>query len=170
MEDFQMNSTEKAYLDAYEENMPRIFRHIVSRVSNRKVAEDLTSETFFRAWDYIQKGNTIDNMKAFCFKIANNLIVDHYSSRRTFVPIEDADELAATERHVDDPELQTELSLLRSLMDDLPSDYGAILTYRYIDDLEISEIAEITGKSHAHVYVLIHRAKNALKKKFEKIP
>jgi RNA polymerase sigma-70 factor (ECF subfamily) len=170
MADLPANSIENAYLDAYEKNMPRIFRHIVSRVNNRKVAEDLTSETFFRAWDYIQKGNAILNMKAFFFKVANNLIIDHYAARRTFLPIEDAEEMVATKRPVDDPEMQTELSLLRSLMDDLPSDYGTILIYRYIDDLEIAEIAEITGKSHAHVYVLIHRAKNALKKKFKKTP
>ena len=170
MEDFPTNGIEKDYLDAYEENMPRIFRHIVSRVSDRKLAEDLTSETFFRAWDYICKGNTVDNMKAFCFKIANNLIIDSYHQKRTFVPMEDAEESMATSRQSDDPALQTELSLLRSLLTDLPSEYGAILAYRYVDDLEIAEIAAITGKSQSHVYVLIHRAKNALKKKLKNKP
>lgn len=47
MEDFPMNAIEKEYLVAYEENMPRIFRHIFSRVNDRAIAEDLTSETFF---------------------------------------------------------------------------------------------------------------------------
>ncbi|MDR3581986.1 MAG: RNA polymerase sigma factor [Candidatus Pacebacteria bacterium] len=170
--DFQTDQTgikEKAYLEAYEENMPRIFRHIASRVSDRKIAEDLTSETFFRAWDYIRKGSEVENMKAFCFKIANNLVVDHYRSKRPFLPIEDADNFVSSSRAEGDPELQVELALLRSHLADLPSDYGAILTYRYIDDLDISEIATITGKSHTHVYVLIHRAKNALRKKFERI-
>ena len=68
MEGLPMNNIEKDYLKAYEENMPRIFRHIASRVNDRKVTEDLTSETFFRAWDYIRKGNAILNMKAFCLK------------------------------------------------------------------------------------------------------
>lgn len=166
--DFQTDSKERVYLAAYEENMPRIFRHIASRVSDRKVAEDLTSETFFRAWDYLCKGNKVENMKAFCFKIANNLVVDHYIAKRSFLPIEDADKFVTSSRAADDPELQVELSMLRSLLADLPSDYGAILSYRYLDDMDIGEIAAITGKSHTHVYVLIHRAKNALRKKFEK--
>jgi RNA polymerase sigma-70 factor (ECF subfamily) len=165
--DFQTEDREKAFLEAYEENMPRIFRHVVSRIGDRKAAEDLTSETFFRAWDYVRKGNEVGNMKAFCFKIANNLVVDHYHARRAFLPLEEAEEFTVTTRGTDNPELQAELSLLRSFLSDLPSEYGAILAYRYIDDLDIREIATITGKSHTHVYVLIHRAKNALKRKLE---
>jgi RNA polymerase sigma-70 factor (ECF subfamily) len=164
------NSIEKAYLDAYEENMPRIFRHINSRVNDRKVAEDLTSETFFRTWDYIRKENTIINMKAFCFKVANHLIVDHYQARHPSISLEAAEGLVVSSKQSDNPELQTELSLLRDLMADLPSEYGAILAYRYIDDLDISEITKITGKSQTHIYVLIHRAKNALRKKLKAIP
>jgi RNA polymerase sigma factor (sigma-70 family) len=109
-------------------------------------------------------------MKAFCFKIANNMVVDHYIAKRSFLPIEDADKFVTAMHAGENPELQVELSLLRSHLVDLPSDYGAILAYRYIDDLEIAEIAAITGKSNTHVYVLIHRAKNALRKKFERTP
>jgi RNA polymerase sigma-70 factor (ECF subfamily) len=171
IEDGVLHDAEKMYLDAYEENMPRIFRHIVSRVGDRKTAEDLTSETFFRTWDYLRKQHTIENIKAFCFKVANNLIADHYHARakRPSVSLEGMDEFITSSRPVDDPLLQTEVSLLRELLNDLPSDYGAILAYRYIDDFDISEIATITGKSHSHVYVLIHRAKNALKEKIKKI-
>jgi RNA polymerase sigma-70 factor (ECF subfamily) len=157
--------TQKEYLRAYEENVSRIFRHVISRVSNRAVAEDLTSETFSRAWRYLYRGNTIENMKAFCFKVANNLVIDHYQEKRAFVPLEEADEFLASSRRADNPELRAELSLLWSSLADLPSDYGAILAYRYIDDMGITEIASITGKSHTHIYVLIHRAKNALRKK-----
>jgi RNA polymerase sigma-70 factor (ECF subfamily) len=164
------NTVEKAYLEAYEEHMPRIFRHIASRVGDRKVAEDLTSETFFRTWDYIRKENTIENMKAFCFKVANNLIADHYHAKHPSISLEAADELVVSSRLVDDPARQTELSLLRERLAELPSDYGAILSYRYIDDMDIAEIAAVTGKSQSHVYVLIHRAKSALKKKFQHIP
>ncbi len=168
IEDHMQGSLEKAYLDAYEENMPRIFRHIMSRVNNRSVAEDLTAETFFRTWNYICKEHAVENMKAFCFKIANNLIVDHYHSKHPIISLEAAEELVVSSRQIDDPAAQTELSLLRETMIDLPSGYSAILTYRYVDDLDISEIAAITGKSLSHVYVLIHRAKNALKKKIQR--
>lgn len=109
-------------------------------------------------------------MKAFCFKIANNLVIDHYHEKRAFTPMEEVDEFIATAQPDNDPKLQTELSLVRSSLANLPSEYGAILAYRYIDDLEISEIAKITGKSQTHVYVLIHRAKNALKKKLKEKP
>jgi RNA polymerase sigma-70 factor (ECF subfamily) len=164
--DTSIVETENDYLRAYHENMPRIFRHVVSRVSNRTVAEDLTAETFFRAWNYLHKGNTIENMKAFCFKVANNLVIDHYHERRSFLPIEDVDDLLPPARRSESPEFHAEVSLLFSSLADLPSDYGAILAYRYVDDLGITEIASITGKSNTHVYVLIHRAKNALRKKF----
>ena len=162
-----MKNIETEYLDAYEKNMPYIFRHIAYRVSDQKLAEELTSETFFQAWDYVRKGNVVQNMKAFCFKIANNLVIDHYRRKKTFLPIERADDFVAASRSEENPELQMELSLVRSSLDDLPSDYGTILTYRYLDELDIPEIAAITGKSQAHVYVSIHRAKNALKKKLK---
>lgn len=153
---------EKEFLKAYDDLMPRIYRHVVLKVSNRETAEDITSETFLRVWDIIRQGESIRNMKAFCFHVANNLVIDHYRKKKAQVDIEEIAEIPY-DQHI---ERNTEYSLMSSRLADLPSEYGAVLTYRYLNNMTVDEIAKIMGKSYSNIYVTIHRAKAALKKRY----
>ena len=49
-------------------------------------------------------------------------------------------------------------------MSELKDEYNEVLLLKYVNELSISEIAEIMDKSKGNVRVLIYRAVNALKK------
>lgn len=149
----------------YEELADAIYRHCFFRVSSKELAEDLTQETFTKTWAYLSQGNTIDNPKAFLFRIAGNLVVDHYRRKKE-------SSLDALAEGGFDPMGDDEQSILTASaakqalasLEQLDFEYREILTMRYVSDLSIGEIAETIGESENVVSVRIHRGVQKLKK------
>lgn len=163
-----MTEAKEEFLSAYDKYAAPILRHIYFRIGDKKTAEDLTQDTFFKTWQYIVSGSEIQYLKTFLYKVANNLIIDFYRAKpRQAVSLENISQkdLAA------DPELeaktQTALSMdvIEENLKELKDDYRSILIYRYIDDLSIGEISKITKRTPDNVSVMIHRAIKMLKGK-----
>ncbi len=164
---------EGEFLAAYDNCAGRIFRHIWFRVSHKTVAQDLTSETFFRAWQFLRQGNQIKNFKSFFYRVAQNLIIDYYRQKgkeclslETVIDFRLPGDEAPPADRID--QAMALKQVLKHLAE-LPEGYQQILTYRYLDDLSISNIKEITGKSAVNIYVIIHRGLKMLKEKSKSI-
>ncbi len=166
-----MNNIEKLFLSAYDDCAAKILKHIYFRVNNKSVSEDLTSETFMKAWNYLREGNEVKNLKGFIYKIADNLVIDYYREKyRGEISLENVKETPDWNRApstVEDIDKESDLSLIKKYLNELPSDYKQILIHRFIDDLSIREIKEITGKSMTNIYVMIHRGLRMLRKKIK---
>lgn len=163
---------EEQFTQAYDTYSEAILRHIYFRVSDRNVAEDLTQETFFKAWRHIasSKGVEIKSFKAFFYKIANNLIIDHYRQKpRATISLENIPEkeMAYEAEQEKEAERAIEKGVIERHLSELKDEYRQILLYRYVDDLSIKEIGDITGKSPNNIGVMIHRAIKLLKEKMK---
>ena len=74
----------------YSECFRGVYGYIFARVQDTQTAEDITSETFFKAWRrWPPRTITGAVPKAWLFRIAQNLVVDHYrtANRRQIVPL-----------------------------------------------------------------------------------
>ena len=105
-------SESEALAELFELYYDRVARYIASRVSDRDLAEDMAGEVFVRAVEsYGSYQRTDVPVQAWLFRIAHNLVIDHYrrASKRKSVPIEDAPEIVGTS----DPfrEVDTKLSM-----------------------------------------------------------
>src|SRR3989344_4678170 len=69
---------DQQFIEVYREYAPQIFKYCFFRVRRREDAEDIASQTFLKTWEYLAKGNSLDNMRAFLYRVAHNLIIDHY--------------------------------------------------------------------------------------------
>jgi len=158
------SSLEQEFLDAYDQYADAIFRHCYYRVFDRERGKDLMQEVFMRAWEYLGKGEKVLNMRAFLYRIANNLIVDESRKKREasldklqeegFDPgIDDTDRLNNRIEH----------SRVIKTMRNLDDNYRDILVMRYMNDLSPSEIAEVTGESANTVSVRIYRGLKQLR-------
>ena len=84
------NKKRKIFSKIYDKYVERIYRFVFLKVSSREVAEDLTAETFLKAWEVYRKpqfsnpASQIENPQAFLYKIAKNLIIDHYRQKSRF--------------------------------------------------------------------------------------
>lgn len=156
---------ERAFLELYEKCADAVFRHCYFRVHDRERAIDLAQESFTRVWNSLTIGTKIENMKAFLFRTANNLIIDYYRKKKE----SSLDALAEDgfDPAGDDHEHVADRALAREALEaahELEDGYREIILMRYVSDLSIGEIAEAIGESENVVSVRIHRAIKKLQK------
>lgn len=160
----QKDNFEKAYLDFSDQ----IFRYIYYRVFDRDVAKELTQETFFKVWDYIAKGNQIENIRAFLYRTAHNTVINSIRDKKQILSIEELQEgLGFDIEDKAQEEKQQEIQDIASILDSftiLKEKEAEIMKLRYVDGLSIEEISEITRYSISNISVKIHRILEKLKK------
>ena len=147
------------FMTAYEENADALFRHCVIRVRDREVARDIVQETFSRTWDYLSQGKEVTYIRAFLYRVANNLIVD-LSRKKRSVSLDsmmDDDGFEVRDDTTQDP---TELPAIRDalkFLHSLDEIYRTAITMRYMDEMSPKEIARALDVSENVVSVRIHR-------------
>lgn len=168
----QGDETEFRFL--YNYYCPKLFRHLCFRVDSRELAEDISQQVFYKTWQYIIKpGTRIDNINAFLYRIANNLLTDHYrQSGRIPLHLDDLDENVIerqssgnTSSISDELDNDLEAKKVRAALNLLKAEQKELIIWRYFDELSIGEIAKISGKSPNAIYVNLHRSIKMLKSK-----
>lgn len=165
---------DEEFIEAYDAYAHNILRHIYIRVSSHSSAEDILSETFLKTWQFIAGGGEIKNIKSFLYKIANNLIIDFYRGKhKTPVSLEKfSEDIVSKEVSIEEKiDKKTRDTFLKNHLNTLPHPYREIIIYTYIDELNVKEIRQITGKTAANIYVILHRGiamlKHRIKKEFD---
>ena len=163
----------EAFIKAYDLYLSNIYRFVYFKVDSHEEAEDITSQTFLKTWDYIQN-NQIDeykNLKSLLYKVARNTVIDHYRKKSqqqnislSSGPDETTLDLAdAKQDLIKKAETDIDFAILQKVMFQLKDEYREIITLRYVNELTISEIAEVLDKNKGSVRVQIFRALNALR-------
>ena len=169
-----MEEQKKLFLKAFEEYSDALFRHCYFRVSDRERALELVQDTFMRAWEYMERGETVQKFRPFLYHILNNLIVDEYRRKKSVSLDEILEDENANEGMFEDlrsggmGELVAQLDAKRVVetLEELPEKYRQVLTLRYIDGLAPKEIAAFLEESENVVSVRIHRGVKLLEKHF----
>ncbi len=149
----------------YDKYIAKIYRFVVLKVSSIEVAQDLCSESFLKGWE-VFKQEKIDNPQAFLYRIARNLIIDHYreKGRTQIVSIDGLPIVDANSRIEEKAALNSDLEQIKLKLADLNDDYQNVIIWHYLDDLSISEVANLLDRSEEATRVLLHRALEALRK------
>lgn len=141
-----------------------IYRFVLVHVRDVELAEDMTADTFTRAWKQIDKFDG-KQPKAWLYTIARNLMNDHWRKKPT-VPlseeIELADENAAPHGEVVDR--QMEATRVVKALKVLPADMKSVVTLRFLQNCSVRETADTLKLSEANVRVLQYRALKKLKR------
>jgi RNA polymerase sigma-70 factor (ECF subfamily) len=104
----------------YESHLDRIYRYIFYRVGSTGEAEDLTEIVFLKAWEAIDRYQPRGvPFVAWLYRLAHNLVVDSYRSRRPSVPLDEiketeepgADVIDQVEQQLDAEEVRVALRL-----------------------------------------------------------
>ncbi len=172
----QLKSRDKdAFARVYDNNVKDIYRFIFFKINSKEEANDLTSMVFLKTWNYIQNSE-LENAKtvrALLYKIARNIIIDHYrqSSGKTPFSLDDENNNFEIIDDKQNPQEETadraDLDLIKSKLPLLKEEYREIIVLRFINDLTLEEISDVTHKTKGNVRVLLHRALGALKKLVE---
>jgi RNA polymerase sigma-70 factor (ECF subfamily) len=146
--------------DLYERYAAAVHRLALYLSGEAAEADDLTAETFVRAWT-APGGIRERTVKAYLFTILRNLHVERSRRRARDVPLEpDAHAVApAFEREIEN---RSELAWLAGALGRLPGLDRAALLMRVRDGRPYEEIAQELGLSPAAVRVRVHRARMRL--------
>lgn len=132
-----------------------VYRFLFYRTRSSQLAEDLTSETFFRA---LRSMNNFrwqgKDFGAWLMTIARNLCTDHFKAGRTRLEMTTED-MSAHDDTTEGPEVSVLASLTNELLmkalKKLPEEQRDCLIMRFLQGLSIAETAEILGRSDGAV-------------------
>ena len=158
------------------EHRPRIFRFMLASVRNRDSAENLTQECFIRAYRAREQFRGAASVPTWLLQIAANLVRDHESSgrlkfwRRALGP-----DLSDVMDTVPDRELSPESRLaikqdveaIWKVAAKLSERQRTVLLLRFVEDLDLLEIAEVTGLKLGTVKTHLFRALESVRKTLE---
>lgn len=132
------------------------------------LAEDIVSEAFFKALSSADE--SIHNFKPWLLTVCRNEFYMHCRERSKISDEEISEEMAVLE----DETLiriirQEEYRALYRAISVLPDSQKEPIILFYFNGLSINEIADVIGKSETNVKVLLHRAREQLRKNMEGI-
>lgn len=157
---------EKQFLEAYEAHSDTLFRHCLLRVRDREIALDIVQDAFSKTWLYLSEGNDIEHIRAFLYRVANNLIVDGARKKKSasLDAMMDDDGFEPEDESIREPLDTPAIKEALSLLDSLDDIYRVAITMRYMDEMSPREIAQALDVSENVVSVRIHRGIEKLSK------
>lgn len=154
-----MGDTRSHLSHLYDTYAPKIYRYLFHRLGDQALAEDLTSEVFVR---FLRARPDPDNVQAFLYRMAHNLIIDHVRQRRPNQPLDE--ELIAADHdpaHLAATALET--ARLRRALQQLTPDQQQVVVLRFLEELSIADVAQIMRKPPGAIKALQHRGLAALR-------
>ena len=166
----------EAFGQLYRDYAPKISGFVRNRVQgDHQLVEDLTSETFLRAWRRIDTAHNDRgrDVGAWLATIARNLVTDHYKSARARYEhaVEELPEPRGTQAVGADPEQrvldqydrEAAAATVRCAVEGLtPSQRRVVELYDLAPERQVSEVAEQLGRTEDAVKAMRHRAVRAM--------
>jgi RNA polymerase sigma-70 factor (ECF subfamily) len=155
-----------AFAELYDRHVVRVYRHIYYLVSDAREAEDLTAQTFLKAWEaidrYKERGAPF---VAWLLRISHNLTISYLRSKRDHSELDEG--FVDSKRH-GNPEESLEQSTdersVREAVLRLRDEQRQVIMLRFVEELDYREVAAMIGKSVPAVRVIQHRALGNLRK------
>lgn len=160
----------RACFDALVERFaPRLFSFLLRRVGSRQDAEDLTQETFVRAWRRLETYNPDRRFSTWLFTIGVRLAVAHYRRRRPRSALAGEHADRRRDASAEAAARDSGSRLWRLAEETLTRDQFSALWLRYAEDAGVEEIARVLGKSRVGVRVMLFRARARLGRRLEEV-
>jgi RNA polymerase sigma-70 factor (ECF subfamily) len=153
--------------ELYLIHFDRIYSYLHVSVGNKHDAEDLTTQTFLKMLEKIGRFRWQSApFSAWLFRIAHNLAMDHFRSRRRWQPEAEVPE------PLDSEEPSAELEAMQSigresmfeLIEKLSPEQQQVLILKFVFNFANGDVANILDKTEGAIKSLQHRALASLQK------
>lgn len=150
----------------------KIYWHVRKMVIDHDDADDLTQETFIKAWQSLENFRGDSQLFTWIYRIATNECLNFLNKkrRRFFMPIHDVEgelleKLESVSSQSENPMSGDEVQLkLQKALLTLPEKQRLVFNMKYFDDLKYEDIAEITGTSVGALKASYHHAVTKIEK------
>ncbi len=177
------NGNKKAYADLLGYYRDSLYFLLLKMVNNKEDAEDLTIESFEKAFRNIDTYTPTFAFSTWLFKIATNHGIDFLRSQKSqkkHVSFDDSGNttessymksysIAENSLNPEEKIIKSQKEkLLKEIVKKLPADYRRIVTMRYYNEYSYLEISEILEIPIGTVKARLHRSRELLLSTFEK--
>ena len=141
----------------YQSPVRRFFLH--QTLGDEELSDDLAQETFIKAYTHLASFKNLSNFSTWLFRIAYNIFYDYIRNRKETSGLEDweVDATYQTEQRRIGEEMDIYLGL--SILKEAER---TCITLRYMEDLSVDKIANITGMPSGTVKSHLSRGKEKL--------
>jgi len=152
----------------YQAELPRIYNFFRYRVGDERLAEDLTAETFEKAWRNRQRyRRDLAAFSTWLFTIARHVAADHFRRPHPEVPLEAAAVVSGGENVESLVQRRADFERLDSLLSQLNERERDLVALKYGAGLTNRAIARLTHLSESNVGSLLHRVVQHLRAALE---
>ena len=144
--------------------------YLCNLLGDAERGQELTQETFLRAYRALARGTKVEHPRAWLYRIATNAAQDHFRRARLvhWLPLLDSDRDPVL--HFSDPsEAVADRLAVQAALARLAPDYRVPLLLHLSEGLSTAEIAEVLGLSRAAVKVRMYRAREQFRLAFREI-
>lgn len=147
-----------------------VYLYIRKLSGNEHVAEEITSETFFKALCSIDSFRNDCDFRVWLCQIAKNTYYSYLKKQKRISNIDDPELEAMADQNssIDESIIMREQTLeIQSVLHTIPEPYKEVFMWRVFADLSFKQIGHIFGKSDNWACVTYHRARTMLKNRLE---
>lgn len=175
----QARTTEPDDFDSLvRQHRPRVFRFLLASLRNRETAENLTQDCFVRAYQAYSQFRGACSPATWFLHIAANLLRHHESSsrlkfwRRSLQGSVDVGELgSAIPDQQQSPEalavVREQVAAIWHAAAELPPRQRTVFLLRFVEDMDLLEIAQVTGMKEGTVKTHLFRALQSVRGRLE---
>lgn len=146
----------------FQDNRDFIFRYLMKLTGDASLSEELTQETFFRAYMNYASLRQKEKASLWLCQIAKNTYYAWYNEHKKLGTLEDAEPIDNSE-NVEDIFVQKELSQKAlSCLHRLEEPYKEVFMLSVFGGFSLKNISSIFGKSESWARVTFYRAKQKL--------
>jgi len=168
----------QAFGELYDEYYSRIFGYVLRRTASIDVAQDITSEVFFKALKNIKNFHWRGvPFSAWLYRIATHEITNDFrrKKRRQLLAEEIMNSVNTSSISVEAEIAQAEAELqkhedflaIHNNISKLPVKYQEVIVLRFFEKKQLKEIGTILGKREGTIKSLLHRGMERLRKLME---
>ncbi|HSY72465.1 MAG TPA: sigma-70 family RNA polymerase sigma factor [Alloacidobacterium sp.] len=153
---------------------PRVFRFLLASLRDRDAAENLTQDCFLKAYMGRAHFRGDSSLSTWLMKIAMNLVRDYLRSKRlrfwtktreTALDPVDVSDWVPDGRSSPEAEFiaRTQVKSIWETVNQLPPKQRNVFVLRFVEEMELKEIAETTGMNPSTVKTHLYRALAAVR-------
>jgi RNA polymerase sigma factor (sigma-70 family) len=160
-------------MQRYQRKILAFIFHMLKGAGMELIAEDLCSETFYKAYRSLHSFREVDaSFSTWLYTIARNTVLSELRKQKTgtTMPLEDSGYIpvAPADMVPEQQLLRNErMTLVREAINNLPEKQRSALILREYDQLDYQEIAGILGQTVSSVKSLLFRARASIKIQLE---
>ena len=149
---------ERTFQILYSRTASPLRAYVVRVLGSATPADDIVQDAYLRLLRTPPATRDPDELRAFLFRIASNLIHDHWRRQRRE---RDASDRHAGDRETAGPDIALRLDMVR-LFEQLRPQQRQLMWLAYVEGADHREIAAALGLRERSVRVLLHRARRKL--------